>query len=162
VKFTKKALYGERTIMAKFKIVVSDPETGKSQIVELEGSRAAPLIGRKLGETVDGSIIGQSGNKTQITGGCDKDGFPMRPDIHGGVRANIILSGGVGFHPTHKGERRRKTVRGNVITEEITQINMKIIEKLQKKVEKPEKKEIIEKPLKEEETTEQAETMSSS
>lgn len=130
--------------MAKFKIIVSDPSTGKSQVMELEGSRAAPFIGRKLGETIDGSIIGQSGSKLQITGGSDKDGFPMRPDIHGGVRANIIFSGGVGFHPQRKGERRRKTVRGNIITEEIVQINMKTAEKSQKKTEKTEKVEKVE------------------
>lgn len=137
--------------MAKFKIIVSDPSTGKSQVVELEGSRAAPLIGRRLGEAIDGSVIGQSGNKLQITGGSDKDGFPMRRDIHGGVRATPLLSGGIGFHPKRKGERRRKMVRGNIITEEITQINMKTTEKSQKKAERTEKTEKI--GTKEEKTT---------
>jgi len=126
--------------MAKFKIIVSDPGTGKSQVAELEGSRAVPLVGRRLGETIDGAIVGLGGQKIQITGGCDKDGFPMRFDIHGGVRANVILSEGAGFHPKREGERRRKNVRGNVITEEIAQINMKIVEKTGKeKTEKAEK-----------------------
>lgn len=127
--------------MAKFKIIVGDPETGKSQFLEVEGARAVPLIGRKLGEVVDGSVVGMGGLKLQITGGSDKDGFPIRPNIHGGVRASVVLSEGVGFHPPREGERRRKTLRGNVITEEIVQINMKIVEKPKKaeKVEKPEK-----------------------
>ena len=64
-----------------------------------------------------------------ITGGSDKDGFPIRSDVHGGVRRRIILSGGVGFNPQDKGERRRKTIRGNTITDEIVQINMKIVKK---------------------------------
>jgi len=119
--------------MAKFKIILSDPEAGKSQKIEIEGAKAVPLIGRKIGDTVDGTIIGMSGYKLQITGGSDKDGFPMRPDIHGGVRAHIILSKGPGFKPKRKGERRRKTLRGNVITEEIAQINMKIVGKPKKK-----------------------------
>jgi small subunit ribosomal protein S6e len=131
--------------LAKFKIIVSDPSTGKSQVVELEGSRTAPLIGRRLGEIVDGSLVGQGGSKLQITGGSDKDGFPMRPDIHGGVRASKIFSGGVGFHPKREGERQRKTVRGNIITEEIVQINMRTTEKLQKKAGKTEKIEKVEK-----------------
>ena len=118
--------------MAKFKLVISDSK-GKSQTVELEGVKAAPLIGRKIGEIVDGSIAGLSGSKLLITGGTDKDGFPMRPDVHGGVKARVVLSGGVGFHPKVKGERRRKTVRGNVITEDIVQINMKILEGEEKK-----------------------------
>ena len=115
--------------MAKFKIIVSDPETGTSKIVELADARAAPLVGKRIGEPMDGAIADLPGHKLQITGGSDKDGFPMRPSVHGGVRRRIVLSGGVGFNPTTEGMRRRKTVRGNVITDEIVQINMKITEK---------------------------------
>lgn len=114
--------------MAKFKIIISDPKTGKSKSVEVEGARAIPLIGKKIGDTIDGSLVGMPGVKLLITGGSDKDGFPMRPDVHGGVKVSILLSGGVGFKPENKGERRRKTVRGNVITEDIVQVNAKIIE----------------------------------
>ena len=103
--------------MAKFKIIVSDPETGKSQSIELEETQASPLIGRKLGEVIDGAVVKLSGYKLKITGGSDKDGFPMRPNIHGGVRVGAILSEGVGFHSSNKGERKRKTLRGNVITD---------------------------------------------
>jgi len=120
--------------MAKFKIIVSDPETGKSRSVEVEGTRAVPLVGRRLGEAIDGSVVGMSGHKLQITGGSDKDGFPMRPNVHGGVRVSVILSEGVGFQPSQRGERKRKALRGNVITDEIVQINMKIVEKPKKAV----------------------------
>ncbi|MDH5793943.1 MAG: 30S ribosomal protein S6e, partial [Candidatus Bathyarchaeota archaeon] len=115
--------------MAKFKIIVSDPETGTSRVVELEETRAVPLIGRKIGDVIDGSVVDLPGHKAQIIGGSDKDGFPMRRDVHGGVRRRVILSGGVGFNPQNEGERRRKTVRGNVITDEVVQLNMKIVEK---------------------------------
>ena len=131
--------------MAKFKIILSDPETGKSKVVETEGSRAVPLVGRRIGEEIDGTAVGLGGHKLRITGGSDKDGFPMRHDIHGGVKTRVILTTGVGFHSTRKGERRRKTIRGSTITEEIVQINMKILEKPKKttktKVEKTETKE---------------------
>src|SRR3990170_1141553 len=122
--------------MAKFKVIVSDPGDRKSKMVELDGARAVPLIGRRLGETIDGSVVGMSGLKLQIRGGSDKDGFPMGPSIHGGVRISVVLSKGVGFHPEREGERQRKTMRGNVITEEIVQVNMKVLEK-PKKAEKP-------------------------
>jgi len=124
--------------MAKFKVIVSDPEEGKSKVVELDGARAVPLIGRRLGETVDGSVAGMSGRKLLITGGSDKDGFPMRRNIHGGVRVSVVVSESVGFHPQREGERQRKTLRGSVITEDIVQVNMKVIEKA-KKAEKPKK-----------------------
>ena len=124
--------------MAKFKVIISNPETGKSNFVEIEGARAIPLIGRKLGEIIDGTVVGLSGQKIQITGGSDKDGFPMRPNIHGGVRTAVVLSEGVGFKPPQTGERKRKAIRGNTITEDIVQINMKIT-KAPKKAEKKEK-----------------------
>ena len=124
--------------MAKFKVIVSDPADGTSQSVELEEAQAVPLIGRKLGEEIDGTALKLSGYKLKITGGSDKDGFPMRPNIHGGIRIGAILSEGVGFHSTRKGERKRKTLRGNVITDSIVQINMKVLEKPKvKKAEKP-------------------------
>lgn len=126
--------------MPKFKIIVSDPETGKSQAVEVEGTRAVPLIGRRLGEVIEGTAVGMSGYKLRISGGSDKDGFPMRPNIHGGVRVSVILSEGTGFHPSRAGERQRKTLRGNVITEDIVQVNMKVVEKPKKKPKKKEKR----------------------
>jgi small subunit ribosomal protein S6e len=118
--------------MAKFKVIVSDPEAGTSKVVELEESRATPLIGRKIGEVIEGAIVDLPAHKLKIVGGSDKDGVPMRPSVHGGVRRKVVLSGGVGFKPHNKGERRRKTVRGNVITDEIVQVNTKIVEKPKK------------------------------
>jgi small subunit ribosomal protein S6e len=115
--------------MAKFKIIVSDPEAGTSKVVELEEARAAPFIGRRVGETLDGSIVDLPAHKVQITGGSDKDGVPIRGNVHGGVRRRVVLSGGAGFTPKKKGERKRKTVRGSTLTDEIVQINMKIVEK---------------------------------
>lgn len=134
--------------MAKFKIIISDPDSGTSKTVELEETRTVPLIGRRVGEVLDGAIVGLSGHKVQITGGSDKDGFPMRPSVHGGVRRKVILGGGVGFNPKDEGQRRRKMVRGNVITDEIVQINMKIMEK-PKKTKEEKKKAKEKKPKKE-------------
>jgi len=131
--------------MAKFKVIVSEP-SGKSKVVELDGAKAVPFIGKKLGETIDGSVVGMAGKQLFITGGSDKDGFPMRRDVHGGVRVNIVVTKGVGFHPTREGERQRKTIRGSVITEDIVQVNVKVAEKAEK--EKTKKAEKAEKPKK--------------
>lgn len=145
--------------MAKFKVIISDPESGTSKVVELEETRAVPLIGRTMGEVIDGSTVGLPEHKLQVTGASDKDGFPARPNVHGGVRRKIILSGGIGFNPTKAGARRRKMVRGDVITDEIVQINMKIVEKPKtpKETKKPKQKKEKAKPA-EEETEAKAET----
>ncbi|MCL2690972.1 MAG: 30S ribosomal protein S6e [Candidatus Bathyarchaeota archaeon] len=114
--------------MAKFKVIISDPTDGKSKVVEVEEARAAPFIGKKLGEIIDGIIVDMPATKLQILGGSDTDGVPMRGDVHGGIRRQVVLSGGAGFKPKREGARRRKTVRGNTITDEISQINLKIVE----------------------------------
>jgi small subunit ribosomal protein S6e len=155
--------------MAKFKVILSDPESGKSQVVDLDGPRAVPLVGRRLGETLDGAALGFGGYKVRIAGGSDKDGFPMRSDVHGGVKTRIVMAQGVGFHPACEGQRRRKTIRGSIITEEIVQINMAIVEKSKKaekekpkvtaeggaegKVQKTETAELKPKPKKQSKTT---------
>ncbi len=125
--------------MAKFKVIVSDPQAGTSKVVEIEEARAAPFIGRRLGEIIDGSAVDLPAHTVQILGGSDKDGVPMLGNVHGGVRRRVVLSGGAGFKAKKKGERKRKTVRGNIITDEIVQINMKIVERPAKQAEvKPE------------------------
>jgi len=110
-------------------LIISDPETGTSQKVELEDARMAPIMGRRIGEIIDGTVADLAGYKIQLTGGTDKDGIPMRPDVHGGVKARIVLSGGVGYKPKNKGERKRVVVRGNTGSVDTTFLNFKIVEK---------------------------------
>jgi small subunit ribosomal protein S6e len=110
-------------VMAKFKLIISDPTSGKSTASEVEGARAQALIGRSLGEVIDGSALGIAQGRVEMTGGCDKNGIPMRADVHGGVKKYIVLSSGPGFRSTRHGERRRKLVRGRTVTDETYQIN---------------------------------------
>ena len=123
-------------------LIISDPETGTSQKVELEDNRMGPLVGRRIGEVIDGTVADLAGHKLQLTGGTDKDGIPMRPDVHGSAKSRIILSGGVGYRPKRKGERKRGVVRGNTVSVDTTFLNFKIVEKPKgKKKAKTEEKE---------------------
>ena len=81
------------------------------------------------------SIIGLEGYKLKITGGSDKNGFPMKRTIPGARRVRSLVSGGVGYKPARKGERRRKTFRGNTVSDDIVQINTVVIEKGEKPLE---------------------------
>ena len=107
--------------MATFKLTISDKK-GKSITRELKEKDANPLLGLQVGTEVDAAITGQQG-KMKITGGSDKSGVPIRADIHGGARKYILLSKGVGLQDAEKGQRFRKLIRGNIITEEVYQIN---------------------------------------
>ncbi len=112
--------------MAEFKAVIADPKSGKTYKRDIAGQFANALVGRKVGEEIDGLFVGLPGYKLQIAGGSDKDGFPMRRDVPGPRRRRVLLSGGVGFHPQRKGLRKKKTVRGNTISPDTLQLNLKI------------------------------------
>jgi len=115
--------------LTNFKLTISD-KTGKSITKELKEKDANPLLGLQLQNEVDAAIVGLAG-KMKITGGSDKSGVPMRSDIHGGSRKYVLLSKDVGLRTAEKGQRIRKLIRGNTITEEIYQINSRYDGELQ-------------------------------
>lgn len=119
------------TSTSKFKVsvIISDPKIGRSIQIQIDDAKFRHLLGYKIGEEIAGQVLGYDKKyKFIITGGSDKDGFPMRKDISGGVRKRILLKKGVGYNPKRKGVRRRKMVRGNTINEDIVQINLVITE----------------------------------
>lgn len=95
--------------------------------IRINDERTSSFLGLKIGDTVDGSVIGLKGVKLKITGGSDNSGFPMRPDVHGPVKKRVLLAGPPGFHPKKKGMRKRVMVRGNTIAPDIVQINTVIV-----------------------------------
>ena len=109
--------------MTNFKLTISDVK-GKSITKELKDSDANTLLGLQLGNETDASIVGLKG-KLKLTGGSDKSGVPMRNDIHGSARKYVLLSKGVGLQAAEIGQRIRKLMRGNTVSEEIYQINCK-------------------------------------
>ncbi len=115
-----------------FKVVISEGEN--SHQIEVEAAESKKLMGLKIGEEFDASLVGLTGYKVKITGGSDKNGFPMKKDIDGQRRMKSLLSSGIGFKPKRDGERRRKTVRGNTISDETVQINTIVTEKGEKAI----------------------------
>jgi len=136
--------------LATFKLNISDKK-GKTITKEVKEKDASPFLGLQVGTELDAALIGEAG-KLKISGGSDKSGVPLRADIHGGARKYILLSKGVGLRDAEKGQRIRKLIRGNTITEEVYQINclfdgeLKIEEKASAEVQ--EKKEDSEKKKK--------------
>ncbi len=105
---------GEILVASSFQIVIG-------------GDIAKKFIGLKIGDRIDGRIIGLKGVMLEIRGGSDLAGFPMRIDISGSIKKYVLLSKGPGFRAKEEGERRRKLVRGNTISDDIVQINAVVI-----------------------------------
>jgi small subunit ribosomal protein S6e len=108
------------------KIVIADPKSGQSFGIEVPKDKESSLIGKKVGEKLEGGLFGADGYELQITGGSDLAGFPIRPDVSGPRRVGVILSQGTGFRGKGDGRREKRNVRGNLISDQIMQINTKV------------------------------------
>ncbi|NHI83156.1 MAG: 30S ribosomal protein S6e [Candidatus Thorarchaeota archaeon] len=112
-----------------FKLVISDPENGKAIQYELDDAKTNALVGKSVGDVVEGDAMGLPGYKLRITGGSDSSGFPVRPDVHGSGKKRILVRGPPGFRPKRRGIARRKTVRGRELSPDISQVNVRIEER---------------------------------
>ena len=120
--------------MAEFKVCIADPGTGKTYQKEVKDADAAAFIGKNIGESVKGELIGLTGAELLITGGSDTAGFPMRRGIRD-LRKRLSLLGGVGLRRRMpRGARKRKTVCGHKISDRIAQVNVKVSKEGSKKL----------------------------
>jgi small subunit ribosomal protein S6e len=113
--------------MPETQVVVSDPQTGKAYKLKV-GEESALFVGKRIGDVIDGDVLGLRGYKLEIKGGSDKEGIPMRKDVEEAGRKRILIASGPCYRPKERGKRRRKSVRGREISAEIAQINVKIKE----------------------------------
>ena len=132
-----------------FKAVINDTNPshkGRAFSMDITGSNYNHFLGKKIGDAVDGSFLGEgdqnlTGYKLQITGGSDTTGRAMRSDLDGGAVKSILITAGIGYKGKRyvkkngkiyrykqDGLRRRRNIRGNVISPETRQINLKVVE----------------------------------
>ncbi len=106
-----------------FKLTINDVKAKKSYKKEIESDI---FLNKKIGEKVSGDEFGFKGYEFTITGGSDKQGFPMRADIPGIGRKKPLVVSGVGVKNKVKGMQQRRTMHGNIIDELVSQINLKV------------------------------------
>ena len=112
--------------VAEFRAVINDTKDGKSYQTPVSGHHANSLIGKRIGDVIDGIFVGLPGYKLTITGGSDKDGFPLRKDLPGPRRKKLLVSKSIGFNAKEGGLRRKKNFRGNTISPDTVQVNLKV------------------------------------
>jgi small subunit ribosomal protein S6e len=122
--------------MATFNVVVADPDSGATYQLEAEDQDANRFMGRSIGDEVDGGAVGLDGCTLELTGGSDKAGRPMSADVAGpNLKEVLMTEAGTGYSPSREGERKRVTVRGREISDEVAQINAKVVEYADESVE---------------------------
>lgn len=113
--------------MVDLRIVISDPKTGKSVQREVKEEHRKPFHGLRLGDKVRGELMDLTGFEFTLTGGSDDSGFPMRKDVQGFAKKQILAAKGVGIRENLKnGLKIRKTVAGNTVGPQTAQLNLKI------------------------------------
>jgi small subunit ribosomal protein S6e len=105
------------------KLVISDTKAGKAYSKKTEED---VFLNKRIGDEVDLGIVGLVGFKAKITGGSDKQGFPMKPTVEGQGRRKILVRKGVGVKLDEKGKIVRKSMRGNSVSKEIVQLNLAV------------------------------------
>jgi small subunit ribosomal protein S6e len=109
----------------EYKVVVSDPKSGKSYQVSVKDEQAKKLRGKKIGDDVDGAVLGLPGYRLEVTGGSDRGGFAMKDGVHGAVATRILMDKGVGYK-ARSGSRARRRIHGEAVGDDIVQVNTKI------------------------------------
>lgn len=107
-----------------FKLVIGDK--GKAWKIDLDNEN---LVGKSLGDKISGKEIKAEleGYEFEITGGSDMAGFPLSKEVPGLALKSLLLKKGWGMRDNYPGIKRRKTVRGKVISQSASQINLKVI-----------------------------------
>lgn len=119
------------------KFDIGDPKSKRTFHIEAELEN---LIGKKIGDTISGDEVDAkfSGVEFEITGASDKAGFPSKKDVEGIYLKKVMLTKGFNLHRLRKkkkiaprkkikkGYKKRRSVRGNTISADTMQINLKV------------------------------------
>merc|ERR1712160_98879 len=87
---------------------------------------------KRIAQEVDGDILGAEfeGYRFRISGGNDKQGFPMLQGILTDERVRLLLTkGSKCYRQRRTGERKRKSVRGCIVNQDLSVLNLVVIKR---------------------------------
>jgi len=109
-------------------INIACPATGMQKIIETDDEKKLQsLYDRRMGQEIEGGILGEEydGSVMRISGGNDKQGFPMRQGVLTNTRVRLLCKKGhKAYRQRRAGERKRKSVRGCVVGHDIAVLNL--------------------------------------
>jgi len=121
------------------KLNISYPPTGAQKCIEIEDEKKLrAFYDKRMSQEVNGEDVGEQykGYIFKITGGNDKQGFPMKQGVLTNTRVRLLLKeGSTCFRPRRNGERRRKSVRGCIVGADISVVHLVIVKKGDEEVE---------------------------
>jgi len=113
------------------KLNLACPATGLQKYIEVdEEKRLRCLYDKRISQEVDGKDIGDEfeGFIFRISGGNDKQGFPMKQGVDSQTRVRLLLTDGLScYRSRRKGERKRKSVRGCIVGPDLSVLNLVVV-----------------------------------
>ncbi|CAB9503549.1 40S ribosomal protein S6 [Seminavis robusta] len=120
------------------KINIACPSTGMQKVIDIDDEkRLQNLYERRMAQEIDGNVLGEEfeGYVLRISGGNDKQGFPMRQGILTNTRVQVLCKKGhKAYRPRRAGERKRKSVRGCVVGHDIAVLNLVVTQVGEKEI----------------------------
>ncbi|ORX40099.1 putative 40s ribosomal protein s6-b [Kockovaella imperatae] len=105
------------------KLNVANPATGAQKLFDFDDERKVRcFMEQRMGQDIAVDSLGDEwkGYVLRITGGNDKQGFPMKQGVLLQHRTKLLLSKGHScYRPRRTGERKRKSVRGCIVGNDI-------------------------------------------
>ncbi|XP_017884441.1 40S ribosomal protein S6-like [Ceratina calcarata] len=115
------------------KLNVSYPATGCQRLFEISDEHKLRVFYEKrMGAEVEADALGNEwkGYVVRISGGNDKQGFPMKQGVLTNGRVRLLLSKGHScYRPRRDGERKRKSVRGCIVDANLSVLALVIVKK---------------------------------
>merc|ERR1711934_36479 len=115
------------------KLNIAYPETGAQKAIEIDDDKKLlPFFDKRVAQEVDGDSLGSewTGYRFRITGGNDKQGFPMMQGVLTPERVRLLLrKGSKCYRQRRTGEMKRKSVRGCIVSQELSVLNFVIVKK---------------------------------
>jgi len=87
---------------------------------------------KRISQEVEGDFLGEEfkGYRFRISGGNDKQGFPMKQGVLTPNRVRLLLRKGSScYRQRKKGERKRKSVRGCIVSADLSVLSLVVVKK---------------------------------